>query len=136
MSHTKRSLIDRERQLKDAGLEFERGCVRLHNAAETDAHGVTKTLLGLWVRRAGRAFATEVRYPDGSLADCLDYGPPDGKAVVYEVESDPEPETIVDKRKRYCDPDCIREMIMLDLRDAPDDLTALSHWIRDHVVGV
>lgn len=136
MSHTKRSLIDRERQLKDAGLEFERGSVELHNAAETDTHAVTKTLLGLWIRRSGRAFATEVEYPDGSLADCLDYGPPDGSAVVYEVESEPEPDTIVDKRKRYCAPDVVRDMIMLDLREAPDDLDELSLWVRGFVVGV
>jgi hypothetical protein len=55
MPHTKRSLINRERQLKNAGLEFERGSVQLHNAAETDTHAVVKTLLGLWVRRAGRS---------------------------------------------------------------------------------
>jgi hypothetical protein len=136
MSHTKRSLINRERQLKDAGLEFERGCVRLHNAAETDTHAVVKTLLGMWVRRAGRAFGTEVAYPDGSLADCLDYGPPDGTAVVYEIESEPEPDTIVDKRDRYCNPECIRDMIMLDLREAPDGLDELSLWVREFVVGV
>jgi hypothetical protein len=136
MSHTKRSLIDRERQLKDAGLEFDRGSIRLHNAAETDTHAVVKTLLGLWIRRSGRAFATEVTYPDGSLADVLDYGPPDGSAVVYEIESNPEPDTIVSKRDRYCAPDCIRDMIMLDLRDAPDGLDELSLWVREFVVGV
>lgn len=136
MAHTPRTLLNRERQLKAAGLEFERGTVTLHNASETATHAAAKTFLGLWVRRAGRAFATEVEYPDGQIADVLDFGPADGKAVVYEVESDPGEHTAAEYRGHYCGPDPIRDCITIDLRDAPASVGDLELWLREFVVGI
>lgn len=87
------------------------------------------------IHSRGRPFATEVELPDGSVADVVDYGPPDGYAVVYEVESDPTSSRTREKVEQYTRPWSIRDVLILDLRDAPTELTALSEWVGGQVVG-
>lgn len=125
----------RQRQLRQAGINPEPGHVELHNSDETDLHAVVKLLVCREVHQRGRPFATEVELPDGSVADVLDYGPPDGYAVVYEVESNPTPARIERKVEQYTEPWIIRDVLILDLRNAPTDLPALSDWVAEPVVG-
>lgn len=94
-----------------------------------------KLLVCRKIHNRGRPFATEVDLPDGSVVDVLDYGPPDGYAVVYEVESEPTPSRIEAKVERHTRPWIIRDVLALDCRDAPTDLSALSEWVSERVVG-
>jgi hypothetical protein len=135
MPYSRRDLYDRKQQLRNAGLDVERGQVTLHNNQETSLHLTVKSLLGWWIRRSGRPFSTEVEYPSGDVADVIDWGPPDGRAVVFEVETEPDEHTEAVYRDKYCGPDVIRDVEIVDLRDSPADLDDLARWVRDHVVG-
>lgn len=96
-----------------------------------------KLLVCREIHRRGHPFATEVELPDGSVVDVLDYGPPDGNAVVYEVESKPTPSRTQEKVEQYTQPWIIRDVLVLDLRDTPTELpvlSALSAWVTEQVV--
>lgn len=125
----------RERQLRQAGLDPEPGQIELHNSRETALHAVVEVLVCREIRSRGRPFATEVELPNGSVADVLDYGPPDEQAVVYEAESEPTPSRIREKAEQYTHPWIIRDVLVLDLRGAPTGLLALSERVAERVVG-
>lgn len=80
--YSNRNRYKRVRQLRQAGIDPEPGLVELHNSRETALHAVVKLLVCREICSRGRPFATEVELLDGAIADVLDYGPPDGHAVV------------------------------------------------------
>lgn len=133
--YSNRDRYKRQRQLRQAGIDPEPGHVEMHNSDETDLHAVVKLLVCREIHQRGRPFATEVELPDGGVVDVLDYGLPDGYAVVYEVESEPTPSRTREKVEQYTQPWIIRDVLILDLRDAPTELAALSEWISERVVG-
>jgi len=135
MSYSSADRYERERQLQQAGLNPERGSIRLHNSNETALHATVKTLLCREIQQRGRPWSTEVEFPNGSVCDVLDYGPIDGQAVVYEVESDPTRGTVRAKAEQYTEPFIVRDCLVLDLRDAPEEIEALGTWVGERVVG-
>ena len=128
-----RDRYKRGRQLRQSDISTKQRTVELHNRNETPKHAVMKLLLALALERRGRVWGTEVQI-DGGRCDVLDWGPPDGCAVVYEIETDCTPHRKQEKIEQYCSW-IVRDVLVLDPTDAPDNLLELWRWIETRVYG-
>lgn len=91
-----------QKDLESAGVELHPGeAVRLHGRNETPEHLAVKAMVALAIRRSGRRFDTEVKIGGAGRADVVDLGPPDGKPVVYEIETGLTPKRAAEKASQY-----------------------------------
>jgi hypothetical protein len=122
--------------LESAGYEprFENG-VFLHGCNESAKHAHVKLALArvLQEKRGSDGWDTEVQGPSGRV-DVLDLGPVDGRPVVYEVETGARKQRVREKVDQYV-VGPVRDVIVLDPLDAPDDVRELQGWVEGHVVG-
>ena len=119
--------------LDDAGYQPKpESAIRLHNSKETTKHLVMKSLVVMMLQRKGRRWDTEVKCPNGRV-DVLDFGPPDGGALVYEIETSPTPSVGKEKAEKYAIGP-VRDVIVLDAAEAPNELPQLAAWIEQRVV--
>lgn len=136
---TKRSMPSPTRyrkfaKLKDEGwvVDYHDEGVYLHSADETPKHLTLKAIIALVLRQEGRPFETEAELKGKGRVDVLDWGPIDGKAVVYEVETDCSQNRRREKAEQYsgCE---VRDVIVFDTRDAPDGVNGMYAWVRDRL---
>lgn len=118
--------------LHTEGYEPKPSAVRLHGSRETTKHLLIKTLIAKRLQKEGRRWDTEVSGPNGRV-DVLDYGPPEGSPVVYEVQTGCTPQDRREKAEQYA-VGPIRDVLFLDPEDAPDDIEALEEWVGERVV--
>lgn len=122
------------KQLTETGYEPKHeSAIRLHNSNETTKHLMVKALVAQVLRERGHRFDTEVLGPNGRV-DVLDFGLPDSRPVVYEVETDCSPQKRREKAKAYA-VGPVRDVLFLDPTDAPDDVHDLKEWVEGEVVG-
>jgi hypothetical protein len=120
--------------LDDAGYAPKpEPAIRLHGSNETTKHLMLKSLVAQVLRERGHKFDTEVKGPNGRV-DVLDFGLPDSKPVVYEVETDLTPQARREKAAQYA-VGPVRDVLFLDPTDAPDDIHAMKEWVEEQVVG-
>lgn len=122
--------------LEETGYEprWDNG-VFLHGTGETPKHAHVKLALArvLQAKRGTNGWDTEVKGPDGRV-DVLDLGPTDGQPVVYEVETGASPARRQEKAQQYA-VGPVRDVIVLDPEDAPDNLHDLQAWAERQVIG-
>lgn len=122
------------KEAEDAGYDPKawRG-VRVHSN-NTSRHEFIKWCLCWVLDEMGRDWDTEVQCDTGRV-DVFDYGPTDGKPLVYEIETG-----VTDKRKRekveqyHRGP--IRDVLVIDPADVPSDFeTAIEYLRENEVIG-
>lgn len=122
--------------LEDSGYEprWDNG-VFLHGTGETAKHAHVKLALArvLQEKRGKNGWDTEVPGPNGRV-DVLDLGPDDGAPVVYEVETGVSPARRKEKAEQYA-VGPVRDVLVLDPEDAPDNLEPLHEWAEREVIG-
>lgn len=64
----------------------------------------------------------------------MNWGPPDGKAVVFEIESQWTPKRAREKVSQYKNW-IIRDVIVIPAEDAPEGIIAAYAWLNDYVPG-
>lgn len=132
-SKAERDRWETKQDLDDSGYDVKPAAVRLHGKNETTKHAVIKTLLARALQKRDRRWDTEVAGPNGRV-DVLDFGPADGEAVVYEVQTNCTPQDRRKKAKQYA-VGPVRDVLFLDPEEAPDEMDALEDWVEAHVVG-
>jgi hypothetical protein len=108
----------------------------------TPKHEFVKFALTRVIYEAGddgnyaRGWDSEVEFPNGREADIVDMGPPDSDPVVYEVETDVTETRKSDKLQHFYYPfeDLIRDVIIIDPADVPDELEPALEYLRSNVV--
>lgn len=120
------------KRLEEEGFQTKPSAVRLHGRNETLKHLLVKAAIAREIQRQGRGWDTEVKGPDGRV-DVLDLGPPDGKPVVYEVETGVTPKQHRAKVAQY-NTDVVRDVLVVDPEDAPDEIPALEEWVGEQVL--
>lgn len=114
-------------------VDTDTGSIYLHNKSETAKHLVMKALLALHLQQRGRPWGTEVDVGNG-VVDVLDWGPPDAKAIAFEIETGCTPERKRQKVAQYTNW-IVRDVIVLKPEDAPDEIPKLYRWVGCHVTG-
>lgn len=98
----------------------------------TATHEFVKFCLCYVLDQMGRDWDTEVPCDDGRV-DVFDFGPADGKSLVYEVETD-----VTDTRKRekvnQYQGGPVRDVIVIDPADVPNDLESAISYLQTNVV--
>jgi len=141
MTKRKREQITRCAELQSAGWMVESlrlNSVLPHSGQETAKHFHTKAALARAVKDNGYAFATEVDHRDRGTVDVLDLHEGEPGCWVYEVETGCGREDVVKKAKQYTNDftaDEIQDVIVIDPRQAPDDIDELRTWARGRVVA-
>lgn len=124
----------KRQDLEAEGYEIHiQPAVHLHGPNETPKHAHVKLALAREILKRGRRFDTEVKGPGGRV-DVLDLGAPDEQPLVYEVETDSSAKQRKEKAKQYA-VGPVRDVIVLDPTEAPDQIEALSEWAERQVVG-
>lgn len=124
----------KERDLDDEGYQINpEPAIRPHGSNETPKHLIIKSLIVRALMQEGRSWDTEVKGPNGRV-DVLDYGPPEGNPVVYEVETGCTQATRREKARKYA-VGPVRDVLFIDPEDAPDDIAALTEYVEQRVVG-
>lgn len=123
-----------EQAAEDAGYDPKawRG-LQVHSQ-NTPKHEFAKFALCYALDMRDREWDTEVQCNTGRV-DVFDYGPMDGKPVVYEIETDVTP---AQKRKKveqyHVGP--IRDVFVIDPADVPDDYeNAIAYFSSQVIVG-
>ena len=132
------SKTDKENWLKGKGLEkvgfdIKPPAVRLHGNNETLEHAVLKLLVARVLQQRGRKWDTEVKGPDGRV-DVLDFGPDDGKPVVWEIQTNASRQAILDKIDQY-GRENIRDVMVIDPTEAPDEIQEMEEWVEGVMFG-
>lgn len=125
-----------KRRLNRYGFDADPDTVRIAKS-ETELHVAARFIGALVLQRAGRSWDVEVRVNEfGDRVDLLDFGREDDDPIAVEFESSPTRETVIEKKRRYCDRGPCQEVLVLDLRDAPSDVDELAEWVRESLAGV
>jgi hypothetical protein len=122
-----------EQAVSETGFKLKPPAIRLHSADETPKHLTVKALLALKLQQMDRRWDTEVKMESGGRVDVLDLGPADGKAVVYEVQTNATPAEIERKVEQYVGP-AVRDVLVIDPTNAPDEPGAILEWLDSHVI--
>lgn len=118
----------RTRDLNNDGWSLTEGVVR-HSRTETIEHFVAKAIAYKHIRDAGRGASTEAEHETQGRVDVLDHGPAESFPVAVEIESSPNPKRVREKALRYSSETLVRDVLVLDLRDAPERVDAFAGWV-------
>lgn len=121
------------KDLENVGFEVKPPAVRLHGTGETLKHAVVKLLVARVLQKRGRKWDTEVKGPDGRV-DVLDFGPDDGQAVVWEIQTNASRQAILDKVEQYESAN-IRDVLVIDPTEAPDEIQEMESWVEGEMFG-
>ena len=122
------------KRLKRYGVDVDPKNVRIHKD-ETELPVVARRLCGYILQNADRSWDEEVEVGNGRV-DVLDYGDFDEAPLAIEFESNPTQPTIDEKVEKYCDAGPCRDVLILDLRNAPNHIDELADWIEGELAGV
>lgn len=96
-------------------------------------HEFVKFALAAAIYENDRVWDSEVRFPNGREADIVDLGPDDGQAVVYEVETD-YTRADVERKLNHFHTDNVRDVIVIDPGDIPNDPEDAVEYLLENVV--
>ena len=129
---------DRENWKKRKDLENESIDVKPWRGVQAEfnntyKHEFVKWALACAIYERDRAWDTEVTFPNGREADVIDLGPDDGQPTVYEVETG-YTDADVKRKLNHFHIGPIRDVILIDPADVPDDPEAAVEYLLDNVV--
>ena len=124
----------KRKRLERYGVDADPKAVRIHSD-ETPLHVCARRLCGYVLQNAGRAWDEEVDVGNGRV-DCIDFGDFDEAPLAIEFESNPTQPTIDEKVEKYVKSGPCRDVLILDLRDAPNHIAELAEWIEGELAGV
>ena len=126
--------VRKKAKLADGGwdVDYHDEGIYLHSDNETPKHLALKAMLALLLRKKGRSFDTEARLEDKGRVDVLDWGPIDGKAVAYEVESGLTEQRKQEKIEQYVGGE-VRDVIVIPVQDAPEAPKEMLDWLETYV---
>jgi len=107
--------------------------IRIHNSDETLRHLLLKATIAKILHDGGRDYATEVELAGRGVVDVLDLGPSDGMAVVYEVETNHNPERVREKVRQYAS-DVVRDVIVIPARESPENVQEIESWLKANYI--
>ena len=116
----------------DSGWKPKPAAIRIHNSDETPKHLMVKAMLALVLQKKDRVWDTEVKCDNGR-ADVYDSGPIGEKGLIYEIETGVTPKRKKEKREQYTGGP-IRDTIVIDPADVPDDPDEAVKWLQDNIV--
>lgn len=134
MTAKEKDTWEKRQDAEDAGFNVRpwRG-VQLHTQ-NTIKHEFVKFALVWALDMHGHAWDTEVPCDTGRV-DVFDCGPEDGRALVYEIETDVTPARAKEKVEQYCRGP-VRDVLVIDPSDVPDELEKAIAYLSTHeVVG-
>ena len=116
--------------LRKAGWKVEKtDSLKFNDGSETIEHQAVKLAACHVLREKGYRIDTEVEGPTGEI-DVLAYGR-EGKPFAVECETGLTSDVKSDKLDRYVfSNDVIRDCFFLEVTDAPDEIGALTEWVR------
>lgn len=109
-----------------------------HNGVESPHHATIKLLLCKAVKDEGYSFATEVTHDTRGTVDVLDIHEGEKGSYIYEVETDCDRETELEKAKQYTDgfdADEIADVFVVDPSDVPEGIEETWQWAQEKVVA-
>lgn len=121
-----------KKDLSKRGFVIKPSAIRIHNSDETPKHLMVKAMLALVLQRKDRSWDTEVSC-DAGRADVYDAGPIGEKAMIYEVETGVTKAQRKKKSEQYTGGP-IRDTIVIDPADVPNDPTKAVEWLEKNVV--
>lgn len=121
------------KRLQRYGLDADPNRVRI-TASETPKHVVARFLGAYVLQNAGRAWDVEAEVTEnGDRVDLLDFGAADEEPLAIEFEGNPTRKKTLSKAKRYATHGPCRDILVLDLREAPDSIPEFVTWIREEL---
>lgn len=102
------------------------------HSQNTLRHEYVKFVLSYLLDTKDRQWDSEVQFPDGRV-DILDFGPDDGKPIVYEVETNVTDRRAREKIDQYC-VGPVRDVIVIDPADVPREFETAVEWLDENVV--
>jgi len=122
----------KRKRAEDAGYDPKPWEGVIVHSQNTERHEFVKFVLAYVLDEMGRDWATESQMDDGRVVE-FDFGPTDGEAVVYEVETDVTPARAREKAAQYAKGP-VRDMIPVDPDDVPARFDDAIEYVRDRVV--
>ncbi len=126
----------KKQDFDDEGIDIKewRGLQAEHQ--NTIKHEMVKFALTRALYEVGNQWDSEVNFPNGREADIVSLGPDDGDPVVYEVETDVSRADVKRKLNQFYYPydDLVRDVIIIDPFDVPDDIHAAVEYLLSNVV--
>lgn len=100
----------------------------------TRKHEFCKFAMSRALSESDHEWDTEVEC-DAGRVDVFDFGPVDGKPVVFEFETSYSPARVEEKREQYnCE--LLRDVIVIDPAEVPDELDAAVEYFKNrHIIG-
>jgi len=131
--------IDEYRILKDSGVDVSKtNQIRFNGGAtETARHLLIKSLvahIGLEARyRVDSETPVETDSATDSAIDVLLWGHDSRLTYAVEVETSPLPEVVESKLDKYVNQTAVDDMLVLNVNDAPDDMTDAYGWVASEL---
>lgn len=125
----KEKALKRTRLKEEIGDFWENeGVVKYHS--DGYKHFIVKSAICFVLRKNGHDFCTEHEFPNGRICDVLDVE----TFLVYECESNASSSDVEEKLGNFWDYDEVRDTIVIDPTDAPDDIGEIRDWVEDRLV--
>lgn len=128
-------LNNKEKAVKQMKLKEEigdfwenEGVVKYH--ADGYKHFLVKSAICFVLRKNGHDFATEHEFPNGRICDVLDLE----TFHVYEIETNASESDVKEKLGNFWDYDGIRDTLVIDPSDAPDDIHGIRDWVEERLL--
>ena len=122
------------KRLQRYGVDADPTAVRVHSG-ETPKHVIARRLVGHVLSQANRAWDEEVETKHGRI-DVVDYGSVDEAPLAVECETNLTESTKREKIEKYVPRGPCRDVIFLQLSDAPNEIDELAEWIEGELAGV
>lgn len=106
------------------------------DAHETLKHAVCRRIGAYVLTQAGFSWDTEVaiKAPESDdRVDLVNFNYQDEPPIAIEFESNPTEKTKASKLDRYVKNGPCMDMLLLDIRDCPDDINEIHEWIKSEL---
>lgn len=138
MGKREKSEWKQRKQFEDDSIDIKPWAGLNVEHQNTAKHEFVKFCLTRILYEKDRSWDSEVRFGNGREADIVSLGSEDEKATVYEVETGVTPGRKKEKLNHFYYPyeQLVRDVIIIDPADVPDDLeSALEYLETHHVIG-
>jgi len=132
MSKQEKDEWQKRKQAEDAGYDPKPWQGVIIHSNNTAHHEFVKFVIAYVLDEMGRDWATETTMDDGRV-DVFDYGPTDGKSLVYEVETGLTDSRKGEKINQYCKGP-VRDVLAVDPADVPTELEEAIEYVKTHVI--
>lgn len=126
----------RYRELQNTGWQVTiENNLRPNDGSESFEHYMAKAVTCHILEGRGLGYSTEVEHNHRGEIDVLWHGPEDGAALAIEIQDDMSDETLSDKLDRYVHGTPIRDMLVINLDDLPEDMIDWRQHIKTELFG-